>query len=292
MSKYIIDIGHNCYPDIGASGVGDENTMNMEVGKKVISKLQALGHVVISVLPSSCSSVGNSLAQRVNKANSNGGDLYISIHFNAGGGRGSEVWCGSQSSVDVATKVLNELCNLGFKNREVRIQGQNGYEHLYVLNNTTMPSILVESCFVDTDDMNLYNAENIANAIVKGITGQSVNNTPTNGWYQDNNTWYYYQNNTKITNGWAKDSHEKWFYLGSDGLMIINGWVLYKGSNDTQAYWYYFGADGAMFESLWAYWDEDFYYLDKDGKMLINCKTPDGYTVLEDGEWDRKPATK
>jgi N-acetylmuramoyl-L-alanine amidase len=34
-----------------------------------------------------------------------------------------------------------------------------------------MPAILIEACFIDSQkDMNLYNAEAMANAIVKGLT--------------------------------------------------------------------------------------------------------------------------
>lgn len=176
--KILIDIGHNCYPDMGASAIGDENKMNMGVGTKVIAKLKALGHTVVNVTPTSCSSVGDSLAQRVNKANAEGGDLYVAIHFNCGGGHGVEIWAGSQTSSSVAQKVLDEIVALGFTNRGVKIQGQNGYEHLYVLNNTSMKAILTEGCFVDSQaDMNLYNAESMANAIVKGITGQVVQNS-------------------------------------------------------------------------------------------------------------------
>lgn len=41
-----------------------------------------------------------------------------------------------------------------------------------------MPAILTEGCFVDSQsDMSLYNAESMANAIVKGITGQVMQNT-------------------------------------------------------------------------------------------------------------------
>jgi N-acetylmuramoyl-L-alanine amidase len=43
-----------------------------------------------------------------------------------------------------------------------------------------MPAILVECCFIDSSkDMNLFNAEAMANAIVKGLTGK-VPNTPVN----------------------------------------------------------------------------------------------------------------
>jgi hypothetical protein len=38
-----------------------------------------------------------------------------------------------------------------------------------------MPAILVECCFVDSaTDMNLLNADTMAGAIVKGLTGQCV----------------------------------------------------------------------------------------------------------------------
>lgn len=178
--KILFDIGHNCYPDMGASAIGDENKMNIEVGTKVIAKLKALGHTVVNVTPSSASSVSSSLAQRVNKANAEGGDLYVAIHFNCGGGHGVEVWSGSQTSSSVAQKVLDAIVELGFVNRGVKIQGQNGYEHLYVLNNTSMPAILTEGCFVDSQsDMNLYNAESMANAIVEGLTGQAVQDQAT-----------------------------------------------------------------------------------------------------------------
>ena len=39
--------------------------------------------------------------------------------------------------------------------------------------------MLIESCFVDSaEDVNRYNYKTMAQAIVKGITGQTINNTP------------------------------------------------------------------------------------------------------------------
>lgn len=188
--KIALDIGHNCYPDTGASYIGDENTMVVDVGKRVVSKLQSLGYQVIVVTPTACSSVSDSLWQRVNKANNSGADLYVSLHENAGGGRGTEIWIGNESGRSIAENVLKEIVSLGFANRGVKVQGIDGH-HLYVLNNTTMTSLLIEGCFVDSqEDMKRFNPESMATAIVKGITEKtsSVINTITDLDRRDNGT--------------------------------------------------------------------------------------------------------
>lgn len=60
---------------------------------------------------------------------------------------------------------------------------------------------------------------------------------PANGWYKENNIWYYYENGNKVT-GWKKISN-KWYYMDASGVMKT-GWVKTKG------YWYYLNASGAM----------------------------------------------
>lgn len=174
--KIAIDEGHNRGQDQGAVAIGNENVMNIQTGEKVIAKLQALGHQVLRVIDNVPKGVdvGTSLADRVNAANKWGADLYVSIHANAGGGHGAEVWIGSNKSRDIATRIVNNIAALGYTNRGVKVQGADG-SHLYVLNNTNMPALLVEQCFVDSaSDMSSFNAESMANAIVTGITGQAV----------------------------------------------------------------------------------------------------------------------
>ena len=169
--KYGIDIGHNCPHDIGARGIRQEDNLTMEVGTRVISKLKSLGHQVVDCKPRRASSVGNSLQQRCNIANSNRVDIYVSIHFNSFNrqANGTEVFATSDRGRRIALPVLNNLVKLGYANRGVK----NG-SHLYVLQYTNMPAILVECCFCDAQqDMNRYNADNLADAIVRGLTGQT-----------------------------------------------------------------------------------------------------------------------
>jgi N-acetylmuramoyl-L-alanine amidase len=170
--KYGIDIGHNCPPvDTGAVGIRKEDELNKEVGIKVMEKLKALKHEVVYCTPSYASSLSNSLYRRTNKANGENVDFYVSIHFNAGGGRGTEVFAISSGGKVVAKRVVDAIAALGYVNRGVK----DG-SWLYVLKNTEMSAILVEGAFVDSkEDMERFNAEKMANAIVKGLTGSFVN---------------------------------------------------------------------------------------------------------------------
>ena len=58
-----------------------------------------------------------------------------------------------------------------------------------MLKHTKTKAMLIECCFCDNArDMNRYNAENMANAIVKGLVGQTTSSAPSkpstsdNGW--------------------------------------------------------------------------------------------------------------
>lgn len=171
--KIAIDLGHGVGQDRGAVGLLAEEEIINNVGGLVISKLKALGHTIIEVRPTSATSVGNSLEQRTSKANSNNVDLYVSIHANAGGGKGTEVFTYNAKEVTQARAVLSNLVALGFTNRGIK-DGSN----LYVVKNPSVASMLIEVCFVDTQsDVDLYRSlgiDKIANAIVSGLTGQAV----------------------------------------------------------------------------------------------------------------------
>lgn len=169
--KFGIDLGHNCPYDGGAVGIRSENSLIMEVGLKVIQKLRAMGHTVINCSPQgTVTSLNDSLRQRTNTANKYDVDLFVSIHFNAFNkqAHGTEILYISETGKKIALPVLEEICKLGFFNR-----GLKHRNNLHVLKATKMPAILIECCFCDSaKDMNLFNAEKMATAIVKGLDSQ------------------------------------------------------------------------------------------------------------------------
>ncbi|WP_294354737.1 N-acetylmuramoyl-L-alanine amidase [uncultured Clostridium sp.] len=175
--KINLDMGHTLAGgDTGAEGCGRrEQDCTREIGYKVKAKLEALGHSVNVCSVDSASTFNESLAARVNNANAYGGDLYVSIHLNAGGGHGTEVYTYQGKELTVARNVLNNICSLGYSNRGIK--GAN----LYVINHTKMTAMLIECCFIDSqEDMNKFNAENIANAIVRGLVSETSTITVDN----------------------------------------------------------------------------------------------------------------
>ncbi len=175
---FAIDIGHNTPPDTGAVGIKKEDYLVVAVADKLIQELIDRGHQAIRILPQSASSVNNSLRQRVQFANKTNADVFVSIHFNAFGrssAKGSEVFAapGSVKGTAIASKVLNEIIKLGFVNRGVKNLG------FYVLRHTKMPAILVECCFItNQNDMSLFDADKMANAIANGLVTQGVTVKP------------------------------------------------------------------------------------------------------------------
>ncbi|MGO5073943.1 N-acetylmuramoyl-L-alanine amidase [Clostridium sporogenes] len=174
--KIGIDCGHTMSgADYGAVGIKAESNLTREVGTRVISKLQALGHTVIKCYKDTCSNLNDSLSYRTNTANNYNVDLYVSIHFNCynGSAYGTEVFTYGGKELPQARAILNNICALGYTNR-----GLKDGSGLYVLKHTKAKAMLIECCFCDNaGDINRYNAENMANAIVKGLVGETTSTT-------------------------------------------------------------------------------------------------------------------
>lgn len=237
--KFGIDLGHGVGPDRGAVGNIAEETIINSVGALVISKLKSVGHTVIELRPSSASSVQDSLQQRYNKANYYNVDMCVSIHANAGEGVGTEVFTYNAKEVQQARAVLNNIVNLGFKNRGIK-DGSG----LAMVKRPEATSMLIEICFVDSADVDKYNSigsEAIANAIVSGLTGQTVNTLVDGEWIQDNvGLWYKHSDGSYTTKDFEYIDG-KWYYFDYEGYMIT-GWLHLTSNNQD----YYFYSDGSM----------------------------------------------
>ena len=230
--KFGIDLGHGVGPDRGAVGNIAEETIINSVGGLVISKLKALGHSVVELRPDSATSVQDSLQQRYSKADYYNVDMCVSIHANAGGGVGTEIFTYNAKEVPEAKAVLDNIVSLGFKKRGIK----NGND-LAMVKRTKATAILIEICFVDSSDSDLYNsigAEKIANAIVSGLTGQVVNVPVGDQWIKDNVGWWYKHADGSYTKSdWEKIDGE-WYYFDERGYAYQNRWLKDNGK------WYYF----------------------------------------------------
>jgi hypothetical protein len=174
--KIAIDLGHGCPPDGGAVGIVNEETEVRKIAPHLADELRRLGHEVKIIDIKTCRSVTDSLQQRCDQANDWGAGLFVSLHLNAFQATdkpmGSEVYGLSTKAVEVAERVEDALVGLGFKSRGVKDKGY------YVLANTSMPAILVESYFLDSKAdcaiAEKVGAEGIGKAIACAIHGKAV----------------------------------------------------------------------------------------------------------------------
>lgn len=177
-----VHAGHN--PDgklaCGAIGFIRESTEARKVKDAVISQLRQLGHTVYDCTCENGTSQSDVLTKIVNACNAHTVDLDVSIHFNSGAkdssGNGKTtgvevlVYSVSSKAGPYAEKVCVAVAGLGFRNRGVKVRTD-----LRFLKQSKAPAMLVECCFVDDrDDVQLYDCQRMADAIVYGITGQRV----------------------------------------------------------------------------------------------------------------------
>lgn len=174
-------IGINCghtvsgQPGSGAVGILNESNETREVGKRLMTLLAQNGHTAVDCTNDYAQSTNENLNAIISLANAEPLDLFVSIHFNSGGGKGTEVYTYSGEKYAAAVNVCAALEGLGFVNRGVKDGSK-----LYVVRKSNAKAMLIEVCFVDTEtDASLYRslgAERIARAICEAITGQEIGN--------------------------------------------------------------------------------------------------------------------
>ena len=172
--KIFINPGHGG-ADTGACGHGlIERDVALNIGKLVESYLRAVAYDVLLFQ-------FDGLQTICDAANAFNADLFISIHCNAANGyaKGAETFYFKSSSKGkiLADRIQNQLINsLPLVNRglKTKIIGSDGaYHDIYVLKNTVMPAVLVETAFIDNArDANLLRdrQDDFARAIARGIS--------------------------------------------------------------------------------------------------------------------------
>ena len=179
MAVYGVNDGHTkTGPGSGAVGRIKESEHTRLVGDEVRRLLKDQGEGVVNCTIDYANSTTESLDLIVKQANRQDLDWFIAIHFNAGGGKGVEVYTYEGRQYQDAIDVCKNIEKLGFRNRGVKAG-----TGLYVIRKTKAKSMLVEVCFVDTDDADKYlevGYKAIAKAIVEGVLGREITtNKPT-----------------------------------------------------------------------------------------------------------------
>lgn len=95
----------------------------------------------------------------------------LEIHFNAGGGTGSEIYVtDSEKGITVEESILNNLCGTtGYTNRGVK---RKNFRVIQRIKSQGISSALLEVCFIDSEmDIATYQQKKdlIARAIANGI---------------------------------------------------------------------------------------------------------------------------
>jgi peptidoglycan hydrolase-like protein with peptidoglycan-binding domain len=176
--RVVISSGHGKYVR-GASGYIDEVDEARKVVDRVAGVLRSMGADTTIYHDNVSTSQNENLNRIVDFHNSKTRDLDVSVHFNAyettSKAMGSEVLYVSQATL--ARQVVDGICAAApFINR-----GPKRRTDLFFLNNTEAPSILIETCFVDSKaDVDIYRAQfgDICGAIAETILGEAAVEAP------------------------------------------------------------------------------------------------------------------
>lgn len=137
----------------------------------------------------------------------------------------------------------------------IKLTDDNDEERDYTVKITRADSELdTTGIVINTATSQPNTATNITTSQTGSIANTSQSNTATQlqtqpaanavkiGWAQANGGWEFFDSTGNLLkNSWYFDrNYGEWYYLGTDGMMSINSWILTGGK------YYYVGHDGAM----------------------------------------------
>ena len=171
MSKKVfVGVGHGG-SDSGAVKYIIEKEYTLKVAKLVAKYLKEKG---VECKLSRTTDIDTDMNSKVKMCNAYNPDLIIDIHFNAGGGKGFEVYrySGGGTSLTLANNINAEVKKI-MSSRGVKTKlGSNGKDYFAIIRDTNAPAVLLEGGFVDSkSDANFIKAnyKKLAEAYAKGI---------------------------------------------------------------------------------------------------------------------------
>ena len=153
------------YSNMYASNLGNEGQHMNSISKLLVGMLNEYTNLIVY---SNNSLPGKSLSESVKESNSLNVDYHLSLHSNAGGGKGSEGFY-TKSSYGFTKSILDSLQEvLPYSTRGPKY----GQDSLYELKRTTASASLIEILFHDDTAQAMFiinNQKEIAEAIFNGI---------------------------------------------------------------------------------------------------------------------------
>lgn len=266
--KILLDAGHGKGSNYNrGSKFGNEGDNNFKFSILLKKELEKYGFYVGLTRPTEDIGSNDDLKRRGEMGY--GYDLFLSLHTNAGGGTGVEIFnSNTKGDKTLAKKLCECLANVqGIKNRGVKhktLEGSNLDWYGVLRHNKAKTAMLIEHCFHDNyDECKWYyeNMEKIAQEEAKCIA-EYYGLLNASKWKKDNTGWWYAVGETYLKNCW-KNISDNWYFFGSDGYAYQNKWLKYQNN------WYYFDDNCKMVADKFITIENETFYLDENG----TCKT-------------------
>lgn len=190
MSKVFLSAGHGGSDPGAVSNGTKEKDLNLSIALACRDVLVRHG---VEVKMSRTKDEDDSLKEEIKECNEYAPALAISIHNNAGGGDGAEVFhhYGGGPSKTLAENILNEVVKVGQNSRGAKIRkNQYGKDYYGFIRETSAPAVIVECAFVDNaKDLAIIDTaaeqklmgEAIAKGILKTLNIEFVADTNVGG---------------------------------------------------------------------------------------------------------------
>lgn len=172
MYDIVLDYGHGG-SDSGAVSNGlVEKNMNLITGLECARILEMHG---LKVLSTRTSDLTMSLNERVKIANKSKAKLFVSIHYNAGGGDGAEaihsIYMGiGEVLAKLITEAINKYTGQNLRPRATYTKvGSDKKDYFAVIRDTNMDAVIVESGFIDSKDRYIFDTPDEQRAMGRAI---------------------------------------------------------------------------------------------------------------------------
>ena len=172
MTKVFIGVGHGG-KDSGAVGKGGllEKNINLSIAQACGDELERHG---VTVRLSRTRDEDDPVSQEVAECNAFTPDLAVAIHNNAAGGTadGAEVFYSRVGGTGkkLAENILAHITKLGQKSRGAKTRTTtSGADYYAFIRETRAHAVIVEACFLDSEDIALVDTEAKRVAVGKAI---------------------------------------------------------------------------------------------------------------------------